>query len=138
MKELFCFSFNANPLNVRVTRAAVRSFLLQRNIPEELVWDIEIAVNEALTNVIKHTYKYDQTKIIKMSISLDEKSVEIFIRDFGDHVDPKSLQPRIPDPEREGGFGLFIIHRVFDLVEFVNVHRGNLLRLSKSLRGRDV
>lgn len=135
MKELFSISFNANPLNTRVARAALKSFLMQHDAPEEDVWDIEIAVNEALTNVIRHTYKYDQTKIIKMSILWDERSVEVLIRDFGEHVDPKSLQPRIPNPEREGGFGLFIIHRVFDSVELINVCRGNLLRLRRTLRG---
>lgn len=136
MKEYFVVTFNSNPLNTRVVRGVLKSFLIQHGVMEEDVWDLEIAVNEALTNVIKHTYKNDPTKLMKMSIVWDGESVEIFIRDYGEHVDPKSLQPRLPDPEREGGFGLYIIHRVFDSVEFLNVCKGNLLILRKKLRGK--
>jgi len=136
MKDWFVAVFNSNPLNTRMVRNMVKSFLTQRGVAEEDVWDMEIAINEALTNVIRHTYSNDQTKPIKLSVFYDGQKVEVFIRDYGDHVDPKLLQPKPLDPEREGGFGLYIIHRVFDSVEFSNVCRGNLLVLKKKLRGR--
>jgi serine/threonine-protein kinase RsbW len=136
MKDWFVAVFNSNPLNTRMVRNMVKSFLTQRGVAEEDVWDMEIAINEALTNVIRHTYSNDQTKPIKLSVFYDGQRVEVFIRDYGDHVDPNLLQPNPPDPEREGGFGLYIIHRVFDSVEFSNVSRGNLLVLKKKLRGR--
>jgi len=136
MNDWLVAMFNSNPLNTRMARNVVRSFLTQRGIAEEDVWDLEIAINEALTNVIRHTYRGDQTKPIKISILWDGEELKVFIRDYGDHVDPKLLKPRLPDPEREGGFGLYIIHRVFDSVEFSNVCRGNLLVLKKKVRGR--
>ncbi|WP_241240702.1 ATP-binding protein [Thermotoga sp. Ku-13t] len=136
MKDWFMATFNSNPLSTKVARGIVKSFLMQHAVPEEDVWDLEIAVNEALTNVIRHTYRNEHDKIIKLSIFWNEGEVEIFIRDYGEHVDPRSLKPKPPDPEREGGFGLYIIHRVFDSVQFLNVYRGNLLILKKRLRGR--
>ncbi|HBT39681.1 MAG: Putative anti-sigma regulatory factor, serine/threonine protein kinase [Thermotoga sp. 50_1627] len=136
MREWFVAAFNSNPLNTRVARSIVKTFLRQRGIAEENVWDLEIAINEALTNVIKHTYGGDQTKPVKLSILWDGEELVVFIRDYGDHVDPKLLKPRLPDPEREGGFGLYIIHKVFDSVEFSNVCQGNLLVLKKKVRGR--
>jgi len=136
MKDWFVAVFNSNPLNTRMVRNMVKSFLTQRGVAEEDVWDMEIAINEALTNVIRHTYSNDQIKPIKLSVFYDGQKVEVFIRDYGDHVDPNLLQPKPLDPEREGGFGLYIIHRVFDSVEFSNVSRGNLLVLKKKLRGR--
>lgn len=133
MKEIVTVSFTSKPVNTRLARAVIRSFLIHRNVLEEEIWDTELGANEALTNIIRHTYKNDETKYITMTLVWDasEKQLQILLRDFGEHVDPSTITPKMPSAEREGGFGLYIISRIFNTVQLINVDGGNLLKLTK-------
>lgn len=133
MKEIVNVSFSSKSINTRLARAVIRSFLMYRNIGEEEIWDTELGTNEALTNIIRHTYKGDESKYITMTLIWDEseKQLQILLRDFGEHVDPTVITPKIPSPDKEGGFGLYIISRIFNNVQLVNLQNGNLLKLTK-------
>lgn len=133
MKEVVTVSFTSKSVNTRLARAMIRSFLMYRNVLEEEIWDTELGTNEALTNIIRHTYKNDGTKYITMTLVWDEreKRLEILLRDFGEHVDPSIVTPKTPSPDKEGGFGLYIISRIFDSIHLTNLQNGNLLKLTK-------
>lgn len=133
MREVVTVSFSSKSVNTRLARAVIRSFLTHRNVFEEEIWDTELGTNEALTNIIRHTYKNDETKYITMTLLWDEqgRKLEILLRDFGERIDPAVITPKPPSPEKEGGFGLYIISRIFNNVHLANLQNGNLLKLTK-------
>ena len=85
---------------------------------------ITLAVVEALTNIIRHSYGGPCEKPIIVGLNKihcgdkNRPAVEILIRDFGKQVDAKAIKSRNLDELRPGGVGVHIIHSVMDEVEF--------------------
>ena len=112
----------ANPEYLAVARILVRKVaqLVGLENKDDLV---TLAVEEALTNVIRHGYGGPCDKPIILRLNRiyfgDEKkaALEIVIRDFGRQVEPASIKGGGPGQLRAGGFGVHIINSVMDQVE---------------------
>jgi anti-sigma regulatory factor (Ser/Thr protein kinase) len=81
-------------------------------------------VEEALTNIIRHSYggPCDKPIVVKLNkIGYGDKNapaLEIVIRDFGKQVDPESIKGRDLAEFRPGGVGVHIMRSVMDEIEF--------------------
>jgi serine/threonine-protein kinase RsbW len=95
------------------------------------VHDIELCVNEACTNAIKHggSKKYDNN--ITLCFTIFENKVKIEVIDRGEGFDIKEVSdPQIKNlPER--GYGLFIIRSKMDIVQYNKKVDGNILEMTK-------
>ncbi len=132
-RETLVISFHAKKENVRITRAVVRNFLLLRGVFEQDIFDTELALDEAVANVIEHTYQYDESKIMTLTLIWNTSGIlEVLIRDFGPKVDPSKIKSRPLEELKEGGLGVYIIRKIFDVMEWRDVNNGNLLYLKKS------
>ena len=122
--------------HIKIARSVLRDFLQIHESSESLIVDMEIVLGEILANVIKHTYKNDETKRIIVSYTLKDEVFHVLVRDFGPPVDPARLKPTPPDLEnpREGGYGLYIISRVTDEFRVRPLRNGNLTVVKKKLR----
>lgn len=67
---------------IKIARSAMRDFLLLNDFPNSVVVDMEIVLGEILANVIKHTYKKDETKKIVVSYVVKDKTFYILVRDL--------------------------------------------------------
>ena len=106
--------------------------------PEKTTYDIQLAVNEAAVNAIKHAHggsPHDQVKVI---FSLFPGRLEIDIYDRGEGFDLAAVpEPDLEEPH-EGGYGLMIIKELMDEVSYHrDPVRGNQLHLVKYLVGRE-
>ena len=137
----------ANPEYLSVARAAVRAVTKVVGLEEEKAEAITVAIVEALTNVIKHSYGGPCEKPILMKlgkIRRDDKktdALEIVIRDFGKQVNPEDIKSRDLDEIRPGGLGVHIIQSIMDEIEFTRADDcGMQLRMVKyiteSLKGK--
>jgi len=131
--EVISISFPAKAENIRIARAVVRNFLLLKKVFEEDIFDTELALDEAVSNIIVHTYKKDESKYIIMTLMWKDevKELEILLRDFGPKVDPSKIKPRPLEEVKPGGLGVYIIQKIFDVMKFKDVEMGNLLILKK-------
>jgi len=83
---------------------------------------IELAVDEACTNVIKHAYANNSNQMIEVSIKVDQKKLIIIVADKGKGFNPDKI--KLPDLNesikegRKGGLGLCLIKTLMDKVEF--------------------
>ena len=102
-----------------------------------LIYDLQLAVDEACINVIRHAYDGSDREI-EVSIDLTEEGVQAVIRDWGASFDPHS----VPDPDvsatlherSPGGLGLFLMRNVMDSVDFqFEGERGNTLTMIRRL-----
>ncbi|RDI92140.1 serine phosphatase RsbU [Thermosipho africanus Ob7] len=130
--DIISITFLSKSENIKIARSVVQKFLSQKAVNEQDIFDTELAVNEAIANIIEHTYKFEKDKIIKMTLKWTEPNVlEIYLRDFGPKVDPSKVKPRPLEEIRPGGLGIYIIQKIFDVMEFKDVSCGNLLLLKK-------
>ncbi|RKX39631.1 MAG: hypothetical protein DRP20_00320, partial [Thermotogae bacterium] len=59
------------------------------------IFDTELAIDEAIANVITHTYDNDPTKYVLMTLKWEYATTKlsVLIRDFGPSVNPAVLKP---------------------------------------------
>ena len=104
---------------------------------------VVLAVDEALTNIIKHAYGGEAGRPIRASfcrIAVPEngkqkKALEIILEDRGKKVDRAKLCGRSLEDVRPGGLGMHFINECMDEVEFRRKLGKNQLRLIKVLDG---
>jgi len=128
----------ADPDYLPVARTVVRQVAGVVGLKDNEIESITLAVVEALTNVIRHSYggPCDKPIIIMLNktdfSNKNKPALEIVIRDFGKQVDPESIKGRDLDDIKPGGVGVHIIHSVMDEIEFAPADDcGMQLRLVK-------
>ena len=102
---------------------------------------VVLAVEEALTNIIKHAYGGEQGRPIRALFRRIEvprdgnqrKALEIVLEDRGKKIDHAKLCGRPLEEVRPGGLGLHFISECMDAVEFRRKFGKNHLRLIKLL-----
>ena len=132
--ETFQIEVTSSPRLLQVVRAAVGQYGRLLDFPEEETHRLKTAVDEAITNIIRHSYGGEAGQRIVVTFVLSDAGLEIQLRDFGRKPDPARLKPREADLSRPGGLGLPLIRSVMDEVEFdLSPERGTILRLVKHL-----
>jgi len=105
---------------------------------EKEIAKIKIAVYEACLNVIEHAYHSRPDEWIDLSVRYSPERLMIVIKDNGlsfEMKPPKDYDVNeVIDERRSGGFGLHIIRRAMDSVEYLpDVVNGNRLVMIKRL-----
>jgi anti-sigma regulatory factor (Ser/Thr protein kinase) len=91
-----------------------------------------LAVDEACSNVIRHSYKERPDGEIIIKCSFDSGRLSISIRDFGEKFDAKEIQPLDPNKVKPGGLGVHMIKSVMDEVEYDCSHEvGTEIHMTK-------
>lgn len=85
---------------------------------EKAVYEVQLAVQEAATNVIKHAYEGRTDGQVKFVLRSLDAELEVEITDRGKGFDFDSV-PAPPLSELpEGGYGIFLIKRLVDAVSY--------------------
>ncbi len=89
---------------------------------DEKINQIELAVDEACTNVVKHAYQGDDRQPLDVMVQTDAKKFKIIISDKGRGFSPKKI--KTPDMKkylsemRVGGLGIYLMQTLMDEVDF--------------------
>lgn len=131
----------ANPEYLCIARQVSRKASELAQMNEDEINTVILAVEEALTNVIRHSYGGPCDKEVVLQIRQLEGSpespgaLEIIIRDFGQQVDPSIIKSRDLDDIRPGGLGVHIIRSIMDKIEYTRQDGGGMqLRMIKYIR----
>ncbi len=97
---------------------------------------IELAVDEASTNVVKHAYQYDDRKPVEIQLRVEPDKFVIQIMDKGKGFKPEEVKK--PDMKeylakmRVGGLGIYLMKTMMDEVEFsIDPGKKNMVRMVK-------
>jgi serine/threonine-protein kinase RsbW len=139
---LLKLELRSHPALLCVIRGALRPLMEMMEFSEEQVREIIRAVDEAVANIMRHSYhcRLDQpievycNRLHRRSNGQIEQAVEILLYDCGPAVDTTKLPARPLDEVRPGGLGLHIIRGSVDTVEYKRAGRLNRLRLVKYVR----
>jgi sigma-B regulation protein RsbU (phosphoserine phosphatase) len=94
---------------------------------------IVLAADEAVTNVIRHTYSSETDHPIVLSGEITDGHLHLRLRDYGPRVDPEKLKGRALEDVKPGGLGLHLLKTVFTTVEHNSLPDGNEWHLAKPL-----
>jgi anti-anti-sigma factor len=116
---------------------AVEEFGQRLGLPANVTFELSLAVDEVVTNII--SYAYDDGREHKVVIRLEEQSGDIIveIEDDGRPFNPLTVpEPRVDLPLEErpiGGLGMHLVRKVTDAVEYHRRGNRNLLVMRKKL-----
>ncbi len=98
---------------------------------EQIIYNVQLAVQEICTNVIKHAYKHDDSERINVEFIMKTDRFEILIIDHGVSFDISTLPEINLDDPQIGGYGLFLAQRLLDEVQYHPQPNDNHWRLVK-------
>ncbi|EQA37683.1 SpoIIE-like protein phosphatase domain protein [Leptospira inadai serovar Lyme str. 10] len=136
----FYRTFDANTAQIPVFREFIYDTIKVRNLDEAFRDDILLACDEAGTNIVMHGYKdtFLRNPKFDCKIRFTEDSITIVLTDSGTGFD----RTRVKDPsieenlsgKRKGGFGVYLIEKLMDSVDYRIEEGRNILTLRKNFR----
>ena len=123
---------STEPRLLHIMREVVRYYAREAGFPESEVYRLALAVDEAATNVIRHTYGNRPDGRLALEIRNLHDRLEFVIEDTGPKVRSAAIRPRALDDVRPGGLGSFFIKSFTDSSSYDEAYtEGNRLRLVK-------
>ena len=99
---------------------------------------IELAVNEAVVNIIEHAYREAPDKPVRIEAQLSPDQLVFRLYDWGSSFDPAAVPPPAFDGSKDHGFGIYIIDQAVDEVEYTREENGrNCATMTINLRGEN-
>lgn len=129
----------ADPLRIEVPATADRLAQIRRRllswmepigVPEPVVADIVLAVNEAATNCVEHAYRDSDDGVIMVDATVEEERIVVSISDHGEWRPPSS------GPTTRGR-GLPIMRAVGDGVDVAKSASGTTVRIDFDVAGAE-
>jgi sigma-B regulation protein RsbU (phosphoserine phosphatase) len=99
----------------------VQEFCEDHDVPAALAFSFDLALEEAVTNVITYGYDDEARHEIDVRMSVAEGTVRAEVTDDGRPFDPREVPPpdvtaRLED-RPTGGLGAFLIQRAMDDID---------------------
>ncbi len=126
----------SDPKWLGLVRTVVEQCCLGFGAREESATAVVLAVNEAVANVMRHSYGGDATRPIRIACRVDGEMIEVRICDHGKEAEFLSREIFPPDELRVGGRGLFMIRALMDEIEYRREDGRNRMYLRKHLLRR--
>ncbi|MBT5941299.1 MAG: SpoIIE family protein phosphatase [Rhodospirillaceae bacterium] len=135
-EAVLSFDFGAHASKLKQTRARVSPWLQNAGLPEAVVKDVVLAIDEACQNIIRHAYRGNSDQNIELKIIRQADELLIYLRDFATRIDVSTIKPRALEDIKPGGLGTHFINEIMDEVDYLEPkddNEGNLMRMVKSI-----
>lgn len=130
----FSMTIAADPAAIPLVTDGVTSVLTQKHWPDDQVIAIELALQEAVGNAIRHGCRGDATQQLQCTVNIDAAGeVMIIVCDPGPGFDPHAVaDPLAPENLlKPSGRGIFLINGLMDEVQFADGGRKLMMRKRK-------
>ncbi|MEM8486055.1 MAG: ATP-binding protein [Bacteroidota bacterium] len=118
-------------------RRFIETHTVEAGFNTQSVEQFKVAVDEACTNVIKHAYSGEDSHELNIKVIVDSDRFTVCIRDKGVAFRPKEYNEpdifELAKRRQAGGFGVHIMRRLMDHVEYSSQGKVNEVRLTKYL-----
>ena len=139
--DIFCLSFNSDPMSVRTAIQAVNFAIGHLKITIDELTSIEIVLTEVTNNIVEHAYQKIGGKPIDLRVCHHPVGLKFEFVDHGLAMPngkiPADVALDLDCPVAdlpEGGFGWPLIHRLVSGFEYTRVGDENHLRFFFSVR----
>lgn len=116
---------------------AIENFGAANNVPEQVIFQVNLSLDELLTNTISYGFKEGEEHEIIVGLYLNNKTLVIEIRDDGMPFNP--LQHEEPDISQDieerpiGGLGIHLVRNMMDHLEYKREANFNVLIMKKNI-----
>lgn len=113
----------------------LEAFGARNGLPEQLVLELNLVLEEIVTNIVSYGYDDEAEHLIGVELELADGELRTRVEDDGKPFDP--LQQELPDTsvaleEREvGGLGVLLVRRLMDEVSYQRARDRNVLEMTK-------
>lgn len=111
----------------------------QGGFSDKDVYNIQLATDEAASNMIEHSYENILDGVIDLSCSMEGDLIRIILVDYGVPFDPSAVP--LPDLKADlsdrkiGGLGIFLMRKLMDEVHYEpKPDKSNVLTMIKRKR----
>lgn len=121
----------SQPRYACVVRSAIAAAVEKLGVPDDVCGQVMLAVDEAVTNIIRHGYPdRDDGPITVRFAPLESDATRaafrIVIEDEGEQIESDQIKGRDLDDVRPGGLGVHIIREVMDAVTYTPRREGGM------------
>jgi serine/threonine-protein kinase RsbW len=131
----FQMKLASDPRLLPVVRGTVEQLAEALGFESSQCRRITLAVDEALSNVIRHAYKNECNHEIELNCQAQTDCLEFTFIDRGEPADPARICAQPLDEVALGGRGTHLIRQIMDEVSYDRVDDHNRLRLKKYMPG---
>ncbi len=130
---LQCLSISSELSSARQVEQRLITELRRQNYPDDCLFAVRLALEEALSNAIKHGNRLDPDKTVTVRFAVEPEKVQLIITDQGQGFDPAA----VPDPttddhlEDPSGRGITLMRAYMDEVIYNSC--GNEVRMVKRI-----
>lgn len=132
---------DAHTSQLAVVRKFIVSSVEDSTFSDREIADVILAVDEAFTNIIRHSYTKEEMEgaRVEIHLSIDREALTVSLLDQGKGFNPDDGEHPMPMPDvrslskmkKRGGLGVFLIHRLMDDVTYRKGGRRNEIRMTK-------
>ncbi len=120
---------------------AVEAFGARHGASTAAIFDVHLALDEVLTNVMSYGYTDDRTHEITVRLGISDgrspRRIEVQVEDDGRPFNPLEVPPPNVDAPVEdrpiGGLGIYLVRRAMDDLEYRRQRGKNVLVMRKTL-----
>jgi serine/threonine-protein kinase RsbW len=125
----------AKPEYITLCRLALTGFAQLREIGDDTMADLKLALTEAVSNSVRHAYGPSGDGHVDVTYELAGDRIAIEVVDDGEGFDPDEPPSFVGDELSEGGLGIQIIRTIADELEIESApgRRGSRLHFVKRL-----
>jgi serine/threonine-protein kinase RsbW len=131
--------FAAKFENLDEIREFVGDIARQGGFSDKDVYNIQLATDEAASNIIEHAYQNMPDKVLDLSCGMRGDVITVTLTDYGDSFDPSEVP--VPDLKADlsdrkiGGLGIFLMRKLMDEIDYrPGPNKSNVLTMIKHKR----
>lgn len=135
-KTTYQINISASTHNLSDVRDFITGHAESYGFKPNQIDDIRLAVDEAVTNIIKHAYQGDTSQEINITLKLNNEQLCILLTDTGNTFEFEAYQ--LPDIKKQiekkkrGGMGVYLIHSLMDNVSYSRQGQKNKMTMCKN------
>ncbi|MBO7460080.1 MAG: ATP-binding protein [Bacteroidales bacterium] len=115
----------------------IEKIAAEKQLDETLAMNLNLALEEAVTNVILYAYPKETDGLVNIEAIMKENSLEFIITDSGVPFDPTAAPEAditlSADERPIGGLGIFMVRKLMDEVHYQRVDDKNVLKMIKNI-----
>ena len=118
---------------VRQLNGTVARFLEEQAASAATIHDVQLVLEEVMTNVIRHSTPRYQVLTLEVELEMEPDAVRLRVEDDGSAFDPSAAPEKaeeaMPPGCRSGGYGLRIVRRTAVRLDYRRFKELNVLEM---------
>ncbi|MBU0475942.1 MAG: ATP-binding protein [Bacteroidetes bacterium] len=123
--------------SLSIIASFVEQFGAENNLSQKHIFELNLILDELITNTINYGYSDDEAHMIEISMEIENENILVKIIDDGNEFNPLSKEEvninENLDQRKIGGLGIHIVKQKTDEIKYERKGDKNIVRFVKNL-----